>query len=276
MKKKNNIENNFLEKGYYIFDANKEGLQAVKEIRKKIINHIVKKYPKTKKKFIKEKNFFEKIHTFVPKKELNNFRLGIINSINEGSDFSDMYYLAAKEGLDLLVGNEIAMQKKINTSIQIPNDKSSNLPMHSDIYAGESPFEVVVWIPLMDVKACSHSMFITSPKHNKAINHEVTYKKNKTIGDIYKKFKNKFKFLKIKFGQILIFSPIILHGNTINKTDITRVSLNCRFKSLLSPFDVFNKTHRNIPHFFRPHTTKVLTKIGFNFINTLEEKREKK
>ena len=37
----------------------------------------------------------------------------------------------------------------------MPNDKESNLPMHSDIYAGESPFEVVVWIPLMDIKANS-------------------------------------------------------------------------------------------------------------------------
>ena len=68
------------------------------------------------------------------------------------SKYSDNYYMVAKEGLDILVGNEIAMQKKLNLSIQVPNDNESNLPMHSDIYAGESPFEVVVWIPLMDVK----------------------------------------------------------------------------------------------------------------------------
>ena len=44
----------------------------------------------------------------------------------------------------------------------MPNEKKSMLPMHSDIYAGESPFEVVMWIPLMNVEASSHSMFITN------------------------------------------------------------------------------------------------------------------
>jgi len=275
-KKSLNIENHFIKNGYYIFDANNEGLNSIKSLRKKILNYTLKKYPKIKDKYKNESLIFEKMHSFIPKKSLNEFRLQIVDIINNDKNCSDNYYLAAKEGLDLLVGNEIAMQKKLNFSVQMPNDKDSRLPMHSDIYAGESPFEVVVWIPLMNVQNSSHAMFITNPKHNKIINGEVTYGSNTTIDKIYKKHKKKFKFIKINFGQILIFSPILLHGNIINKTDITRVSLNCRFKSLLSPFDVFSKTHRNIPHFFKPLTTKALTKVGFNFINSVERKSEKK
>ena len=275
-KNNQNAENQFLEKGYYIFNTDQKSHEYITNLRKIILDHIIVKHPKVKKKFKDENFFFEKMHSYVPKKELNEFRLSIVNAINKNKNFASNYYLAAKAGLDCLVGNEIAMQKKLNISIQMPKDKESNLPMHSDIYAGESPFEVVVWIPLMDIKANSQSMFITSPKYNKIINNNVTYKKNTTINQIYKKYKKKFKFLKIDFGQILIFSPILLHGNTVNKTPTTRVSLNCRFKSLLSPFDVFQKTHRNIPHFFKPLNIKPLTKIGFNFINTIEKKREKK
>ena len=175
--------------------------------------------------------------------------------------------------LDGLVGNEIAIQKKINISIQIPNDEKSMLPMHSDIYAGESPFEVVVWIPLTNVKKSSHSMFITSPKENPKINKEVTKSKNKTVIKIFNKYKKKFKFLEINFGEVLIFTPILLHGNVVNKTKETRISLNCRFKNLLTPYDVFSKTHRNIPHFFKPLIIKPLTKIGFNFINSVNKKK---
>ena len=51
------------------------------------------------------------------------------------------------------------MQKKINLSIQLPKDKDSLLDLHSDIYAGESPFQVVVWIPLVDVYD-TKSMFL--------------------------------------------------------------------------------------------------------------------
>lgn len=269
-------ENQFVKKGYHIFDTSKQGFEAVKYLRKKIVNIVFKKYPKIKAKFKNENQIFEKMHSYIPKKNLNEFRLEVIDVINNDEVFANNYYLAAKEGLDLLVGNEIAMQKKLNVTIQMPNDKNSKLPMHSDIYAGESPFEVVVWIPLMNVENSSHAMFITNPKNNRDINSEVTYGNNKTINKIYKKYKKKFKFIKINFGQVLIFSPIILHGNIVNKTNTTRVALNCRFKSLLSPYDVFSKTHRNIPHFFRPLNTKVLTQIGFNFINAVEKKSEKK
>jgi len=222
--------------------------------------------------FSNKQNFFKNFHKFFSKNELNSVRLNIIKKINNNTKFDKEYFNASKEILEFLVSNELAMQTKINLSIQIPNDNSSMLPMHSDIYAGESPFEVVCWIPLVDVPANSQGMFITSPKNNRAINREVTKTKSKTILQIYNKYKKKFNFIKINFGEILVFSPILLHGNTINKTNHTRFSLNCRFKSLLSPFDVFSKTHRNIPHFFKPLKVKPLTKVGFNFINEINEK----
>ena len=116
-------------------------------------------------------------------------------------------------------------------------------------------------------------MFITNPKDNIKINEEVTQTKSKTIMQIFNKYRDKFKFLEVKFGEILIFTPILLHGNVVNKTKETRISLNCRFKSLLSPYDVFSKTHRNIPHFYKPLNIKPLTSIGFNFINSVNKKK---
>jgi len=237
---------------YYIFSKNKKSINLGKKI-----------------------NFFQQLHKELPKSKLNEFRVNAIEKINKSKPFREWYYNSAKELLDSMVGNEIAMQKKINLSIQMPNDEKSMLPMHSDIYAGESPFEVVIWIPMMNVKKSSHSMFITNPRDNKKINEQITKNKNSTILKIYNKYKKKFKFLKINYGEILIFSPIIQHGNIVNKTNETRVSLNCRFKSLLSPYDVFSKTHRNIPHFFEPHVIKPLTKIGFNFIEAINKKKIK-
>ena len=48
--------------------------------------------------------------------------------------------------LDMIVGNELVMQKSINLSIQLPNDDSSLLPIHADVWSGDSPFEVVAWV----------------------------------------------------------------------------------------------------------------------------------
>ena len=43
----------------------------------------------------------------------------------------------------------------------MPNDKDLLLDLHSDIYAGESPFQVVVWIPLVDVYSTKSMFFFT-------------------------------------------------------------------------------------------------------------------
>ena len=255
----------FQENGYLIKKI--EDIKSLNYISKKIENFLFKK------KKLRNKNIsLNKLHKHINKISLNNMRISLIKKINQDHKFSYNYYNIAKSTLDYLIGNEVAMQKNINVSIQTPRDKDSMLSMHSDIHAGESPFEVVAWLPLTDVDSNSMSMFITKPKFNKIINKAVTNSK-KNINEIYKKNKKKFKFIKIKFGEILIFSPILLHGNTINETNNTRISMNCRFKSLLSPYNVFSTTHRNIPHFFKPLTIKPMTRIGFNFIRKINEKK---
>tara|TARA_B100001250_G_scaffold414327_1_gene451989 strand:+ start:1330 stop:2133 length:804 start_codon:yes stop_codon:yes gene_type:complete len=264
--KKINDEKFFQENGYLIKKIdNIDGLKYISQKFFKVLN---------KKKIILNTNKIKlsKLHKFINKKSLNNLRVKIIKSINEDKKFSENYYNVAKKTLDFLIGNEVAMQKNINLSIQTPNDPDSMLSMHSDIHAGESPFEVVAWLPLTDVQANSMSMFIAKPKNNKIVNKYVM-ESRKNIQEIYRKNKKKFKFLKINYGEILIFSPILMHGNIINKTNFTRISMNCRFKSLLSPFNVFSRTHRNIPHFFKPLVIKPMTKVGFNFIRKINEKK---
>ena len=255
-----NIIKNFEKNGYVIVPGNIDLLN-------KLRFNIYKQIQKNKKlnKQINIENYFNNFHKNTHLKELNKLRFNIYNMINKDKKFGDIYYEIAKEYLNAIVGNELSMQKKINLSIQMPNDKDSLLDLHSDIYAGESPFQVVVWIPLVDVYS-TKSMFFTSPNYNKKMNHQLLNTNKFTTKKMYLKNKNKFKFLDIKFGNILIFSPLILHGNTVNKTNQTRFSLNCRFKSLLSPYDVLNKSHRNIPNFYRPLNIKPMTKIGLNYI----------
>ena len=183
----NEKEINFFKKNGYLIKKSPDQISL-----NKLQDFVFKILSKKKKSISKDKKkYFQSLHKYITKKELNNFRVNAITLINRNKNFRDLYYNSSKELLDGLVGNEIAMQKKINLSIQIPNDTKSMLPMHSDIYAGESPFEVVVLIPLMDVKKSTHSMFITNPKDNIAINKAITKSKKLTIIKIYHKFKRK-------------------------------------------------------------------------------------
>lgn len=259
-----NISKSFEKNGYVIVPGNNELLTRIR----KIIFNNIKNNKKIKNKSDDEENItkvFNNFHNYVSLKKLNSLRFNIYKKINIGRIFSEIYYKVARDYLDELVGNELSMQKKINLSIQMPNDKDSLLDLHSDIYAGESPFQVVVWIPLVDAYK-TKSMFFTKPGYNKKMNEKLLNTNNFTTKKMYEKNRKKFEFLNIKFGEILIFSPLILHGNTINKTKETRFSLNCRFKSLLTPYDVTVKSHRNIPNFYRPLNIKPMTKIGFNYL----------
>ncbi len=254
------LSKNFLSDGYLkIRPKNQKYLFEIQKI-------ITNKISKTKLSKKNQISFLNNFHKFQNPSNLNDTRLKIYNYINSKSIFSKMYYEIVKEYLDILVGNELVMQNKINLSIQLPNDKSSILPMHSDTWSGDSPFEIVVWIPLVNCFK-TKSMFILNPKESKHF--YINYKKNSKKHDsksLFNLYKSKFKWIDIKFGEVLIFNQCLPHGNVENITSETRWSLNCRFKSLFSPYGT-----KKIGEFFKPINIKPASVIGFNYNDPLAE-----
>ena len=224
------------------------------QIKKKTVNHI--------KNFLKKNNIksslssLENLHNIVPVEILNKLRLHVYNNLNDSS-FSRNYYKISKKYLDEIVGNELAMQKKINFSIQLPKDESSILPVHSDTWAGDSPFEVVVWIPLVNANKTSSMFILPKYTYREKKFTKINFKNNEQIRS---KFKKDFKFINIKYAQILIFNQSLPHGNDVNMEKNTRVSFNCRFKSLFSPYD-----QKKLIEFFNPLNLKPATLDGINY-----------
>ena len=58
----------------------------------------------------------------------------------------------------------------------------------------------------------------------------------KNNNEIMKLIKSDIEFIKIKYGEILIFSQNLPHGNVTNLENKSRFSLNARIKSLMSPY----------------------------------------
>ena len=88
-----------------------------------------------------------------------------------------------------------------NMSVQIPNDVSSLLPVHSDVWSGDSPFETVVWIPLVDCFN-TKSMYILPPKKYKKFEKKFSEGLKKDSEHLFQYIKKDVKWIKIKFGQI--------------------------------------------------------------------------
>ena len=151
------------------------------------------------------------------------------------------------------------MQKNINLSIQLPNDESSLLPIHSDVWSGDSPYEINLWLPLVDCYR-SKSMYLLKKKYLEKFILKLKKNKIKNSSKIFNLVKNEIIFLKIKFGNFLIFDQTLPHGNVINQEKETRWSMNCRFKSMFSPYG-----DKKIGEFFLPITTRSMTKIGLKY-----------
>jgi sporadic carbohydrate cluster 2OG-Fe(II) oxygenase len=90
---------------------------------------------------------------------------------------------------------------------------------------------------------------------------EKYYKKRKEKKlDIFNKFKKRFKWLKIDYGQILLFNQSLPHGNIMNKEKETRWSMNCRFKNPFTPY-----SEKKIGEFFSPIKLKPLSELGLKY-----------
>ena len=151
------------------------------------------------------------------------------------------------------------MQNNVNLSIQIPNDESSLLPLHSDTWSGDSPFEIVVWLPLVDCYK-TKSMFILKQKQNEKFRKFFSNKNLNFSSQLHKKFKKDLIFLKINYGEFLLFNQNLPHGNVINITKETRLSLNCRFKGLFTPY-----AQKKLGSFFSPLIVRPASKVGLNY-----------
>ncbi len=251
-KKEITISNNYLEKGYVIRTVN--NLDSLKWIT----NYFREKIKKKIKRNISG-DCFNEIHNYVRLKNLNNFRLGIINDINKSKTFKKHYYNVASEYLNILVGNELSMQKSINLSIQMPNDKSSLLDLHADTWSGDSPYEVVVWLPLVDCFK-TKSMYILPSNKYKLFLKKFKNSYTKNNFDLFKSIKKDLIWLNIKFGEVLLFNQCLPHGNIVNKEDETRWSMNCRFKSVFTPYG-----DKKIGEFFQPITLRAASRIGMKY-----------
>ena len=150
----NSFSEKFLEDGYIVKSALNDN--NLYRIRKKIVEitcDILKiNYPQNEEIFLK---FF---HKFIDNDKINDLRLLIYNSLNSLPWFKALYYSIGENFVKSLVGNELVIQKRVNLSIQLPKDDSSLLPVHADVWNGDSPFELVMWLPMVDCYK-SKSMF---------------------------------------------------------------------------------------------------------------------
>lgn len=253
----NKLQRNFIKNGYVITE-----IEDLKNL------DFLKKYVKKQTNLIIEtKTTLKDFHKKIELNEINNIRMTLANKINKNSWVRPLFYNLGKNKLSDLVGNELSMQNKAILSIQMPQDESSVLPMHCDVFAGESPFQINQWVPLVDSKK-SMSMFFLPKKYSLQV--LSNFEKYRKIGfqEIFKKFKDKFIWLDVPYGKQVFFCSNFFHGNTINYEDSTRWSFNIRYVNLLKSLV---SEEKSIFNFYKPVSLKPSTELAVQF-NQIEFK----
>jgi sporadic carbohydrate cluster 2OG-Fe(II) oxygenase len=208
---------------------------------------------------------FQDSHSAVKTSFLNDLRLHLFASINAQPDSRKTYFTFASSLLLSIVGNELAMQNKLNLSIQQPGDQTSVLELHSDAWTGDSPFQVVLWVPLTNSTG-TNAMYLLSPEKSIEAYGRVRKGELASMSEIHVEYKNHFKPIEVNRGEILVFDSNCLHGNQLNTTLESRWSINCRFTSLMAPS---TSPECQLGSFYTPIMVRAATRMGLRAINAL-------
>ena len=175
----------------------------------------------------------DEAHLRCAPEDLNALKLKTMAALNGAAWVRGSYFALARKSLYALIGNELSMQRKFNLNVQMPNDAMSLLPVHADTWTGDSPYQLVLWVPLVDCYR-TKSMYIQGPGGE--------------------------RYLDVKYGEVLIFNSSIPHGNRVNEEATTRWTINCRFKSVWSPYTV-----KGPGEHFEPVTLRAASRIGMAY-----------
>lgn len=202
---------------------------------------------------------FNKLHLGATNRDINNIRLNIFDLLNSIEGWENHYVAMAKNVIDTIIGADVAIQRRLNLNIQLPGDLNSKLDMHADLFSGESPFEVVMWVPFTRAYG-TNGMYYFDREISKKIYKEMVSSEMQGIDYLRKKYWSSKKELNVESDQIVIFSSTIFHGNVPNETGDTRISINCRLKNLFHP-----DGSRDLGYFYKMYSLGPLAKIGVEY-----------
>jgi sporadic carbohydrate cluster 2OG-Fe(II) oxygenase len=248
----------FLERGYAIIPlAQRERLDA---LRGRLYEEAMRLLGLSGARRPSQDQFFDDTQKYVSVDKLNAFRLGLIEFLNRDERLRPDLFHMARRPIEWAIGNEIAMQRTINLSIQLPKDDSSLLPLHSDVWSGNSPYEIVLWLPLVDCYR-TKSMYLLPRRGSEKVLRRFKDFSALNSEQLFKKIRPDLVWLDVPRGSAVLFTHSLLHGNRVNLEKTTRWGFNVRIKGLLTPYGI-----KELGESFMPVIVRPATRIGFEHV----------
>lgn len=244
-------KSNLFEKGYVVVDADEPGHLIT--LRSEIFQITKEIFQLSDTDPEYGLNYLHKHIEGMTLGQLNKQRLDLIQRITAECDVRELVFRAFEKQLTQMLGPDILAQRNCNLVLQPPGDPNPS-ELHRDAPAN-SPYELVVWVPLVDCFG-TKAMYVLD-----IMNTELAFKYLDANPTDWKGFESYAKSLSttpvVPFGKALIFHTGCLHGSEINKENETRASLNVRYKNLFSPSGLKNQLQ-----FFSPLRVSEVARLG--------------
>jgi sporadic carbohydrate cluster 2OG-Fe(II) oxygenase len=201
--------------------------------------------------------FFNEFHTMqITGPRLNELRVKLIGECTRQVESGRLIFEALREKLVALLGPDLLVQKNTNLVIQQPGDPNPS-EVHRDAPTN-SPYEIVVWLPLVN---CFRSKCMYVCDRSKTLEALSIMKSNPDDWSAFERFcaANGVE-PDVPFGSALLFWTGLFHGSRINSEGETRWSLNMRYKNLFSPTGL-----KDAFEFFRILQLSPLARLGIEF-----------
>jgi sporadic carbohydrate cluster 2OG-Fe(II) oxygenase len=163
------------------------------------------------------------------KAEINKIMVNLLSF----NDLSEMIINSCPVLIKSLCGDELFIQRRAHTIINVPGDGQSKQWTHYELMSGISPFSYVIWAPLHDLEDQGGVYYIDQKKSSEIMKKEE--QEGLVNGPTVLNLITEQKPTLMKFGEAIIFNPFVLHGNVTFKSEFARIACNVRFQSYNKP-----------------------------------------
>ena len=165
------------------------------------------------------------LHETVPLREVAPLQRRLIAETADPA-FQSMAHSFVRSVVQPLLKSELAIQRYFNVRIMLPDRPDMIIAFHNGTWYGHGLGETTIWMPLCEV-AGSNTLMVIDRDQSRQI----------TADSVAKRWRHEkmqeacmvhARPVEIGPGDVLLFQQENLHGNTLNTTGKTRVSIDFR------------------------------------------------
>ena len=163
------------------------------------------------------------------KAEINKAMVGLLTFTN----LSEMIIKSCPNLVETLCGKELFIQRRANTIFNVPGKEHAKQWPHYEVMSGVSPFTYVLWAPFHDLEDDGGVYYIDREASLEVMKKEQA--EGLVNGPTILNMMEEQKPPRLKFGQVIVFNPFIIHGNVMFNSQFARIACSVRFQSCSKP-----------------------------------------